>query len=167
MRILPARAFRVNQALCPTYGFGRGQFQKPRRRLRQPGRHGIVFHHSLELAIVQAQSLGGPEDPMLPGRFRRRSQRVWDRKAGLVSTPPALQTAADPPHADRNLNRVSGSHNRSSSPLASIKTDVINYRLAESRSLPKPHLVPIWPSTRSWRRMQARRADQEESLPVA
>ncbi len=84
--------------------------------LQRPSSRDCVSH-PFELAVFHMRGLGRAEDPMLPGSFRRcRPQRPWDRQARLVSFSPTLETSADPPHADGNLNRFFGSHGRSSSP---------------------------------------------------
>jgi hypothetical protein len=65
------------------------------------------FRPLLELVILQVQSFRGRINPMRAGQFsRRRPQRLWNRQAVGVRTPPPLETPVNLPHVwgnNRNL----------------------------------------------------------------
>jgi len=81
----------------------------PARGLRHAPLHRRcrTFRPLLELAILQVQSFRGGINPMRAGQFsRRRPQRIRNRHARRVRTPPPLETQVDLPHVwgnNRNL----------------------------------------------------------------
>lgn len=87
----------------------------------------------LELAVLQAQNLGGSEYSLFSGHLRgSHPQRLRNRQPPGMRLPPSCAASVNPAHAVRNIRRRSA-HRQSSLRPPGRKTDGTSYGLVASR----------------------------------
>src|SRR5919205_3827936 len=88
---------------------------------------------SFELAVFQAQNLGGSEYPVFSGPLRgSHPQRLRNRQPPGMRLPPPYEASVNPAHVVRNI-RSCPAHRQSSLRPPGRKPDGTSYRFVASR----------------------------------